>query len=453
MSPYASTRKQWGARGHGGSPIGMVHEVVIHHQGGGNMSAGASFAQEQQRMRAIDAFHLTVRKWSGGIGYSAVAFPSGRVHEARGYGKSGAHTRGHNSRALAIMMPGDGRKIRMTVAQIRGSRFWIGKGIEGGHISVNPAITGHRDHGSTACPGDEIYGQLSELGGVRGPEDAAPPEPKPEPEPKQPESEPKQPEPEPKPEGDDLRHGMSGDAVRAWQRDLRAWNSKALPKFGADGHFGAETVLWTGRFMVAAKLVSERPSDPVVGPRTQRRMREMLAQRTDLTFKHSVTLRRGHRGAAVAEWQEALRRWNPHALPNYGADGSFGDETVEWTSRFMRAAGLISSATSNPIVGRRTRARMLEALNGGQPPTPPFRFKYRGELRHGSSGAAVREWQRALRAWNPRALPRFGPDGDFGNETSEWTGRFMQATGLVLERPRNPIVGAKTRAMMERTLR
>ena len=119
----------------------------------------------------------------------------------------------------------------------------------------------------------------------------------------------------------------------------------------------------------------------------------------------------------------------------------------------MQTVGLINAQTSELVVGARTRGRMTVALNGGQPPAPPFRFKHRGVLQRSSRGAAVREWQGALRRWNPRALPRFGADGDFGNETAEWSGRFMQATGLVLERPRNPVVGEKTRNMMEKTLR
>ena len=100
---YTRTRRQWGARGNGGSSIGHVSEVIAHTEAGANISANAAIAQEEQRMRAIDAFHLSLR-WPGGFGYSAAIFPSGRVYEGRGYGRSGAHTQGRNRVALAFVI-------------------------------------------------------------------------------------------------------------------------------------------------------------------------------------------------------------------------------------------------------------------------------------------------------------------------------------------------------------
>ena len=44
--------------------------------------------------------------------------------------------------------------------------------------------------------------------------------------------------------------------------------------------------------------------------------------------------------------------------------------------------------------------------------------------------ATVLKIQRALLVWDPKALPQWGADGDFGNETAEWVGKFQAAHGL-----------------------
>lgn len=55
-----------------------------------------------------------------------------------------------------------------------------------------------------------------------------------------------------------------------------------------------------------------------------------------------------------------------------------------------------------------------------------------GELmlnRH-DSGQSVKQWQQALKAWNKNALPKSGADGEYGQETADWTVEFQHAHGL-----------------------
>lgn len=59
-----------------------------------------------------------------------------------------------------------------------------------------------------------------------------------------------------------------------------------------------------------------------------------------ITEEDEEMLKRGDNGDAVRFYQEALLRWNPDALPNFGADGDYGNETVEWVKSFQLAAGL-----------------------------------------------------------------------------------------------------------------
>lgn len=57
-------------------------------------------------------------------------------------------------------------------------------------------------------------------------------------------------------------------------------------------------------------------------------------------------------------------------------------------------------------------------------------------LRRGARGEAVRRFQTGLKGWNPDSLPRFGADGDFGEETEIWVRNFqssqdLEATGAI----------------------
>jgi len=52
-------------------------------------------------------------------------------------------------------------------------------------------------------------------------------------------------------------------------------------------------------------------------------------------------------------------------------------------------------------------------------------------LKPGDAGEAVRKFQTALLGWNGRALPQFGADGDYGEETETWVRTFQSSQDLV----------------------
>ena len=64
------------------------------------------------------------------------------------------------------------------------------------------------------------------------------------------------PPPPPPPTLDDmaLRRNDTGIAVTRHQRALQAWNPEALPDFGADGDYGAETEAWVVKYQHAAQF-------------------------------------------------------------------------------------------------------------------------------------------------------------------------------------------------------
>ena len=77
-----------------------------------------------------------------------------------------------------------------------------------------------------------------------------------------------------------------------------------------------------------------------------------------LGLKGGYDLIQGDRGIAVERWQERLMEWNKDALPGYGADGSFGPETVTWTNNFKSAAG----HPADGVVDALTWDAMIDAL-------------------------------------------------------------------------------------------
>ena len=67
-------------------------------------------------------------------------------------------------------------------------------------------------------------------------------------------------------------------------------------------------------------------------------------------------LKKGTESEAVEHVQQILMMWNPKALPTYGADGEFGNETRTWVKRFQKAFAL----EQDGIVGPKTWKVLLE---------------------------------------------------------------------------------------------
>jgi peptidoglycan hydrolase-like protein with peptidoglycan-binding domain len=124
-----------------------------------------------------------------------------------------------------------------------------------------------------------------------------------------------------------LSKGAKGDAVTKVQQRLLAWNPNALPKNGADGRYGNETVEWVKQFQATMGLDATGNVDATT---------EALLE---------GGLMKGAAGDAVTMFQQRLLAWNPEALPKDGADGRYGNETVEWVRNFQRDHGL--AATGN----------------------------------------------------------------------------------------------------------
>lgn len=95
--------------------------------------------------------------------YSYVIHPhDGEIFEGCGL-RRGAHTAGRNSTSFGICWCGNYDERAPKVQQVEATRWLIRHLIDEGHLSPRAPIFGHRDVGSTACPGSKLYALLNAI--------------------------------------------------------------------------------------------------------------------------------------------------------------------------------------------------------------------------------------------------------------------------------------------------
>lgn len=91
-----------------------------------------------------------------------------------------------------------------------------------------------------------------------------------------------------------------------------------------------------------------------------------------------------------------------------------------------------SASRSTSCPGDHLRAWVKNYTTGGAFTAHPSSTFSEEEnvLTKGSKGDAVSYFQTALRGWDSGALPKFGADGDYGDEMTEWVGKYQRAADL-----------------------
>lgn len=119
-----------------------------------------------------------------------------------------------------------------------------------------------------------------------------------------------------------------------------------------------------------------------------------------------MALKNGDKGNAVRWYQKAILGWNPAALPEWGADSDFGDETEEWVRRYQKAAELEETGQIGSVTDTLLARYHPDNTNGSQGPAGPA----------GTTGPA-----------GP-AGPR-GPQGDPGADGTDGADASLTITG------------------------
>jgi hypothetical protein len=188
--PEILTRAQWGAdesiRRGSSDLLQTVKVGFVHHTASSN---DYSPDQAAAMVRGIYAYHVKSNGWSD-IGYNILVDRYGRAYEGRAGSIErhvlGAHTGGFNVDSFGVSLLGDFSTVPpsdTTMATLSKVLAWKlgaayrdprGKAVltsAGGGTSKFPAgrqvtfdvVSGHRDAGSTSCPGATTYARLPAL--------------------------------------------------------------------------------------------------------------------------------------------------------------------------------------------------------------------------------------------------------------------------------------------------
>jgi len=163
MSVIAS-RASWGGPT---TPIGSYYApamlaVTAHNFYRPALPATATVEQERAAMRQVQHTHRVTHQWAG-IGYHFVIFQSGRIYEARGWGRVGAHAGdGGGNRTLGVAFAIDGMVTRPSPAALLSWGWLRDEGVRLGHLTRGHAVKMHWDWKATQCPGDLVAHSLLE---------------------------------------------------------------------------------------------------------------------------------------------------------------------------------------------------------------------------------------------------------------------------------------------------
>jgi hypothetical protein len=188
VMPPVYSRVQWGAddsiRTWGPEYAPAIKAATVHHTADSN---NYTADQVPAIMRSIYRYHTVSRGW-GDIGYHVIADKFGRLWEGRYGGLSstvvGAHVGGFNTGNFGVSMLGNydvvdttkpminavsaviGWKLSLYGVDPQGSTVFTSGGTAkyaAGTRVTMPTVMGHRDIGSTACPGRYGYAKMDEI--------------------------------------------------------------------------------------------------------------------------------------------------------------------------------------------------------------------------------------------------------------------------------------------------
>eukprot|EP00095_Tigriopus_kingsejongensis_P005663 maker-scaffold209_size256900-snap-gene-1.26 protein:Tk05663 transcript:maker-scaffold209_size256900-snap-gene-1.26-mRNA-1 annotation:"peptidoglycan recognition protein" len=153
--PPIVSRAEWGARAPGSTTYlgDGVPYMFIHHSAGASCSSKSECIQE---VKGIQNYHMDSNGWSD-IGYSFLIGGDGNVYEGRGWNKVGAHTYGFNSVGYGIDFIGTFTSTNPTQAAQDAYLQLAECGVALGHVAGSFELKGHRQTGSTECPGNTFY--------------------------------------------------------------------------------------------------------------------------------------------------------------------------------------------------------------------------------------------------------------------------------------------------------
>lgn len=151
-------RQDWKARPAGsGMQPHTIRQLTVHHS-----AVVASGGDGPRHLRQYQDLHMDQHGWPD-IAYHVAVDRDGRVFELRPWDLVGDTGTAYDPAGhFLLLLDGNFDEQQPAPAQIdaaAGVLAWASR-----HFGVGlDTVTGHRDHASTACPGDALYQRLDEL--------------------------------------------------------------------------------------------------------------------------------------------------------------------------------------------------------------------------------------------------------------------------------------------------
>ncbi|CAH0716012.1 unnamed protein product, partial [Brenthis ino] len=137
--------------------------VIVQH----TVSAECNdFAQCAAELRTMQGSFIAHKHYN--IPYNFMIGNEGRVYEARGWNKEGAHTLGYNRCSMGIGFIGDYREekphhSRVTELQLNRTKMLLDDGVRRGFLRPDFRIIGAKDVQLTASPGSNLYNAIRQM--------------------------------------------------------------------------------------------------------------------------------------------------------------------------------------------------------------------------------------------------------------------------------------------------
>lgn len=126
-----------------------INAIYVHH---------SASSQKKTTPEMIDQWHKD-RGWNG-IGYHFVVTFDGTIHRGRDVAVVGAHCKGKNRRSIGICVTGNFNSDSVGTHQ-ESSLSLLLAGLMATYSLEKEAVFGHREHGQTECPGNNLFEWLT----------------------------------------------------------------------------------------------------------------------------------------------------------------------------------------------------------------------------------------------------------------------------------------------------
>lgn len=161
------SRGEWGAQygdGVGSAPL-PASELWLHHSVTVAPDVVQPFDDDYAAIRTIERIGAERFGEAYGFPYTFGVTPVGLIFAGHHLRKNGAHTKGRNSVARAIVLVGNYETEEPTQAQIQAVARLVRHGYDSGWWSTRVLSGGHRDapDASTACPGANAYARIGDI--------------------------------------------------------------------------------------------------------------------------------------------------------------------------------------------------------------------------------------------------------------------------------------------------